>query len=80
MAEQRDLPLPPVAARPGVTIINGRCVLRADGEQRVIVVAALPMHHYSASDAVAAAYAMVLLVANGYATQGEVAIAFGCSE
>ena len=38
------------------------------------------MHHYSVHDAVAEAYAMVLLVDAGYATQREVAAAFGCSE
>jgi len=38
------------------------------------------VHHYSVKDAVAAAYAMVFLVDAGYATQREVAIAFGCSE
>ncbi len=38
------------------------------------------MHHYSAQDAVAEAYAMVFLVDAGYATQKEVALAFDCSE
>jgi transposase len=46
----------------------------------VVVVAGLPVHHYSAQDAVAAAYAMVFLVDAGYATQKEVAVAFDCSE
>jgi DNA-binding CsgD family transcriptional regulator len=43
-------------------------------------VAGLPVHHYSADDAVAEAYAMVFLVDAGYATQREVAVAFGCAE
>jgi len=38
------------------------------------------VHHYGARDAVAEAYAMVFLVDAGYATQREVAVAFGCSE
>jgi DNA-binding CsgD family transcriptional regulator len=46
----------------------------------VVVVAGLAVHHYSAEDAVAQAYAMVFLVDGGYATQREVAVAFGCSE
>lgn len=79
MATQQDLPLPvPVAS--GTTVVNGRCTVRAEGEHRVVVVAGLPVHHYSANDAVAAAYALVMLVDGGYATQKEVAVAFGCSE
>ena len=79
MAIQQELPLPtPVSS--GALIINGRCALRAEGEHRVVVVAGLPVHHYSVHDAVAEAYAMVLLVDGGYATQREVAAAFGCSE
>jgi len=38
------------------------------------------VHHYSVHDAVAEAYAMVFLVDAGYATQREVAAAFGYSE
>ena len=79
MATQEDLPLPhPVSS--GAIIINGRCSLRAEGEHRVVLVAGLPVHLYSGNDAVAEAYAMVLLVDGGYATQREVAAAFGCSE
>jgi len=79
MAVQQELPLPPPVSS-GVRSINARCVLRAEGEHRVVVVAGLPVHHYSAQDAVAAAYAMVFLVDAGYATQKEVAVAFDCSE
>jgi DNA-binding CsgD family transcriptional regulator len=38
------------------------------------------VHHYNANDLVAESYAMVFLVDAGYATQKEVAVAFGCSE
>lgn len=79
MAAQRDLPLP--ASVPSATVvINGRCTLRIDGEHRVVVVAGLPVHHYSANDAVAEAYSMVVLADRGFATQTEVARAFRCSE
>lgn len=79
MATQQDLPLPaPVSS--GTTVVNGRCTLRAEGEHRVVLVAGLPVHHYSTNDAVAEAYAVVMLVDGGYATQKEVAVAFGCSE
>jgi transposase len=78
MAIQQELPLPPLVSS-GPLSINARCALRAEGEHRVVVVAGLPVHHYSAQDAVAEAYAMVLLVDAGYATQREVAVAFDCS-
>src|SRR5664280_41165 len=79
MATQQELPLAaPVSSGP--LSINARCALRSEGEHRVVVVAGLPVHHYSVHDAVAEAYAMVLLVDAGYATQREVAAAFGCSE
>ncbi|MDQ2943827.1 MAG: helix-turn-helix domain-containing protein [Candidatus Dormibacteraeota bacterium] len=61
-------------------MISARCVLRAEGEHRLVVVAGLPVHHYSANDAVAEAYAMVFLVDAAYATQRQVATAFKCSE
>jgi len=50
-----------------------------EADQRVIVVAGLPVHHYRAEDAAAKAYAMVLLVEAGFAPQTDVARAFGCS-
>lgn len=79
MATQQELPLAaPVSSGP--LSINARCALRSEGEHRVVVVAGLPVHHYSVHDAVAEAYAMVLLADAGYATQREVAAAFGCSE
>ncbi len=79
MATQQALPLAaPVSSGP--PSINARCALRAEGEHRVVVVAGLPVHHYSVHDGVAEAYAMVFLVDAGYATQREVAAAFGCSE
>jgi transposase len=79
MATQQELPLAaPVSSGP--LSINARCALRSEGEHRVVVVAGLPVHHYSVHDTVAEAYAMVLLVDAGYATQREVAAAFGCSE
>src|SRR3989304_505430 len=79
MATQRDLPLA-APAPSGVIVINARCSLRAEDGQRVVVVVGLPVHHYSVHDVVAKAYAMVFLVDAGFATQREVAVAFGCSE
>jgi len=70
----------PSSASSNVVVINGRCTLRMEEEQRVIIVGGLPVHHYRADDAVAEAYAMVLLVESGYAQQTEVARAFARSE
>jgi transposase len=78
MSTQLALTLPASTAATAV-IINGRATLRVEGEQRVVVVAGLPVHHYGTGDAVAEAYAMVFLVDSGFARQHEVARAFGCS-
>lgn len=79
MHEQIALALPP-SGRSETIVVNERCTLRLEDEQRVVVVAGLVVHIYSAEDPVAEAYAMVLLVEAGYARQNEVARAFGCSE
>ena len=80
VAIQQDLHLPPAASPPaGTTFINARCLVRAEADHRVVLVAGLPVQHFSANDAVAEAYAMVFLVDAGYATQKEVARAFKCS-
>ncbi len=65
-------------AREGVVVINGRCVLRVDGEQRVLLAQGMPIAHFRAGDRMAEANAMVLLVEHGYAQQVEVARAFKC--
>ena len=70
------LPVPVVS---NTVVINARCSLRIEAEQRVIVVAGLPVHHYRAEDAVAEAYAMVFLVESGFAQQTDVAQAFARS-
>jgi transposase len=78
MSTQRALPLPSPAP-PNTIVINARCSLRGEVDQRVIVVGGLPVHHYRAKDAVAEAYAMVFLVQSGFARQTDVARAFGVS-
>ncbi len=79
MNTQQALALPLPAAS-NTVVINARCSLRIEADQRVVVVAGLPVHHYRAEDAVAAAYAMVFLVESGFAQQTEVARAFARSE
>jgi transposase len=78
MSDQRALALP-LPAPSNTVVINGRCSLRIEADQRVIVVAGLPVHHYRAEDAVAEAYAMVFLVESGFAQQTDVARAFARS-
>jgi transposase len=78
MSTQQALPLPSPAPS-NTVVINARCSLRSEVNQRVIVVGGLPVHHYRAEDAVAEAYAMVFLVESGFAQQTDVARAFGVS-
>jgi len=79
MSGQLALALPPLPSSPETVIINSRCRLAQEGDQRVVVVAGLPVHHYSGDDRFAEAYAMVFLVDAGFAQQNEVARAFGVS-
>ena len=78
MSAQQALALPLPAAS-NTVVINARCSLRVEADQRVIVVGGLPVHHYRAEDAVAEAYAMVFLVESGFAQQMDVSRAFGRS-
>lgn len=77
-AQQLALVAPPSQSS-GVVFINPRCLIRAEGDLRVVVVAGLPVYHYSVDDAVAEAYAMVSVVDSGFAKQKEVSQAFCCS-
>jgi hypothetical protein len=52
----------PSPAPSNTVVINARCSLRIQADQRVIVVAGLPVHHYCAEGEVAEAYATVFLV------------------
>jgi len=71
MKAQLTLALPPPEPS-NVVVINGRCLLRLEEGQRVVIVAGLPVHHYQTEDTVAEAYAMVFLVESGFARQREV--------
>jgi transposase len=78
MSTQEALALP-APAPSNTVVINARCSMRIEGDQRVIAVAGLPVHHYRAEDTVAETYAMLFLVESGYAQQTDVARAFGRS-
>jgi transposase len=78
MSTQHALALPsPLPSN--TVVINGRCSLRKEADQHVLVIGGLPVHHYRSEDAVAEAYAMVFLVESGYAQQTDVARAFAVS-
>jgi prepilin-type processing-associated H-X9-DG protein len=63
----------------GSAVINGRCVVRTADGHRVVLVAGMPIAQYAVGDQMAEAHAMVLLVEQGWAEQGDVARAFGAS-
>jgi DNA-binding CsgD family transcriptional regulator len=63
----------------GTCAINDRCLLRRQEQHCVVLVAGIVLAQYGSSDALAAAHAMVSLVEQGWATQTEVARAFGCT-
>ena len=76
-----QVPLPVQAPTDsGLVFINSRCVLRVEGDQRVVLMSGLPVLRWDADDEVAHAHAIVQLADAGWATQVEVACAFGCSE
>jgi transposase len=64
------------SAPDGTVAINGRCVVRSDDAHRVVLVAGMPIAQYAVGDRMAEAHAMVSLVEQGWAQQGEVARAF----
>ena len=76
--QQIEFPLRLTSHRETVHI-NGRCTLRRQGTLRVVSVAGLPMHHWSAGDRMGEGYALVNLLQCGYAQQTEIARAFGYS-
>jgi transposase len=63
----------------GLQIINARCLIRTQDQQRVVLVSGIVLAQYALSDPMAEAYARVHLVEQGWATQSEVARAFACS-
>ncbi len=68
-----------LSAAPETIGINARCMVRTKDGHRVVLVAGVPMTHFSVGDRMAEAHAMVMLVEQGWAEQAEVARAFECS-
>ena len=59
-----------------VVAINARCLVRTSHRHRVVLVAGVPIAQYTVGDRMAEAHAMVSLVEQGWAQQGEIAQAF----
>jgi transposase len=78
-AEKTDDLFPHVRNPAGTLIINDRCLIRTEGELRVVLVSGIVLAQYVLSDLMAEAYARVNLVEQGWASQLEVARAFSCS-
>ena len=75
---QRNLFPKPADATAGIQI-NHRCLIRTEQDYRIVIVSGIPLAQYAVSDQMAESYAMVSLVEQGWASQKEVARAFGCS-
>ena len=79
-ANERQRNLFPKPADPAAGIlINDRCLIRTEQDYRIVIVSGIPLAQYAVSDQMAESYAMVSLVEQGWASQKEVAQAFGCS-
>ena len=66
--------LPPPKA--STVVVNERVTFRTVEGYRVVCVDGLVLHHYRVGDRMAEAYAMVMLVEEGYADQNDIARAF----
>jgi DNA-binding CsgD family transcriptional regulator len=75
---QRNLFPKPADATTGI-LINDRCLIRTEQDYRIVIVSGIPLAQYAVSDHMAESYAMVSLVEQGWASQKEVARAFGYS-
>jgi len=79
VATQPDDWFPDVGCPDNTRVVNERCLVRIQDEHCVVIVAGIVLAQFAATDAMAAAYAMVNLVEQGWADQNDVARAFGCS-
>ncbi len=67
------------SAKPGATVVNPHVTVRTEEGRRAVIVDGIVVHHYAVGDRMAEAYAMVLLVEQGYADQNDLARAFACA-
>ena len=78
-ADKSDDLFPNLRNPPGTCIINERCLVRTQDGHCVVLVSGIVLAQYAVTDRMTEAYAMVNLVEQGWASQQEVAGAFGCS-
>lgn len=77
--EQQDL-FPSGSTHEDAVVINDRCQVRTRDGHRVVIVAGIVHTQFAVGDRMAKAHAMVSLVEQGWASQVDVARAFGCSQ
>lgn len=77
LQQQELLSCPPPPS--GTVFVNDRVSFRTEGTQRVISVHGVVFAHFSVEDRAAEAYAMITLWESEYATQTQIARAFGYS-
>jgi DNA-binding CsgD family transcriptional regulator len=75
---QRSLFPQPADAAASIQI-NDRCLIHTEQDYRIVIVSGIPLAQYAVGDYTAESYSMVNLVEQGWASQKEVARAFGCS-
>lgn len=75
--QEKLLAFPPPPS--GTVYVSDRVSFRAEGSQRVISVHGVVFAHYGVGDRAAEAYAMITLWESGYASQTQIARAFGYS-
>jgi len=75
---QQNLFPKPADVTTGIAI-NDRCIIHTEQDHRIVIVSGIPLAQYAVSDQMAEGYTMVSLVEQGWASQKEVARAFGCS-
>ncbi len=78
-AERSDDLFPDLHNPQDLQIINDRCLIRTREGHRLVLVSGVVLAQYGLRDRMAEAYARVNLIQQGWATQQEVARAFGCS-
>jgi DNA-binding CsgD family transcriptional regulator len=78
-AERSDDLFPDLRNPQDLQIINDRCLIRTRDGHRLVLVSGVVLAQYALTDRMAEAYARVNLIQQGWATQQEVARAFGCS-
>jgi DNA-binding CsgD family transcriptional regulator len=79
MSHEQQLLLEFCAPPAGVIVVNDRVCIRTEGSRRVVLVHGVIVAHYDITDRAAEEYSMLTLFGSGYASQDEIARAFGYS-